>query len=385
MGIRGRLTATGLALLTLSACATNEALTAPVEAESGTVPIYRRADVDRDPMASKDRSSDYREIYSPPPPPDAVPQRPLPPAPARPPAPVASASPASGLELPVLAKPGECYARVVIPARFDTTSERVLKSPQSDRIEIEPARYEWVEQRVMVKPESERIIEVAPAQYRWTEDRVLVTPAGETVEEVPARFHWVEEREMVKPATQVWKPGRGLIEKVNDATGEIMCLVEVPAEYRTIRKKVIDAPATTRRTATAAEYKTVRRQELVKPAEIRRETIPAQYETVRVRKLVSAAQERRIVIPAEYETVERQVEVASSRLEWRSVLCETNATADTIRDLQRALANAGYSPGKIDGKLGPATMSAVRAYQNSVGLAQGGVTSETLDRLGVSR
>ena len=55
------------------------------------------------------------------------------------------------------------------------------------------------------------------------------------------------------------------------------------------------------------------------------------------------------------------------------------------RDLQRALANTGYSPGKIDGKRGPATMSAVRAYENSVGLAQGGVTSETLNRLGVSR
>lgn len=50
-------------------------------------------------------------------------------------------------------------------------------------------------------------------------------------------FEWVEERVLVKPARKEWKPGRGEVERVDNATGEIMCLVEVPAEYKTVRKR----------------------------------------------------------------------------------------------------------------------------------------------------
>lgn len=36
--------------------------------------------------------------------------------------------------------------------------------------------------------------------------------------------------------------GRGPVEKLDQATGEIMCLVEVPAEYRTVTKRVQVSP-----------------------------------------------------------------------------------------------------------------------------------------------
>jgi hypothetical protein len=55
----------------------------------------------------------------------------------------------------------------------------------------------------------------------------------------------------------VWKKGRGPIEKIDAATGEIMCLVEVPATY-----KVMDTPPTTREVTVPAEYKTVKVQKL---------------------------------------------------------------------------------------------------------------------------
>jgi hypothetical protein len=35
-----------------------------------------------------------------------------------------------------------------------------------------------------------------------------------------------------------WEKGRGLVEKVNNFTGEIMCLEEVPAEYQTVTKSI---------------------------------------------------------------------------------------------------------------------------------------------------
>ena len=69
---------------------------------------------------------------------------------------------------------------------------------------------------------------------------------------------------------QVWKKGTGPIQRIDESTGEIMCLVEVPATYKTISKEVLVSPATTR---------TVE--------------IPAVYKTVSVRQEVSAASESR--------------------------------------------------------------------------------------------
>jgi hypothetical protein len=285
--------------------------------------------------------------------------------------------------LPLRARPGECYARVYTPPQFKTVSESVLKKAESERIEIIPERYEWDEQTVMVKPASERVVEVVPAQYRWEEEQVLVKPASEKIEQVPATYKTTTERQLVKPATQIWKKGHGLVEKVDNQSGDIMCLVEVPAEYKDITHQEVETPASTRSVPIAAEYQTVRRQVLVKEAEVRKEEVAAQYQTVKVRKLAEASRENRIAIPAEYQTVTHQDKVADGHMEWRGVLCETNATPDTVRSLQQALKSAGFYDGPLDGHIGNGTADGVRRYQASQGIAQGGITLETLERLGV--
>ena len=84
---------------------------------------------------------------------------------------------------------------------------------------------------------------------------------------------------LVKPAHTVWKKGSGLIEKIDNSTGELMCLVEVPAEYETVKTKVLVSPETTQTIS-----------------------IPAEYETVKVKKVATAATTKTIEIPAEYKT-----------------------------------------------------------------------------------
>jgi len=290
----------------------------------------------------------------------------------------------SDAALPLNARPGECYARVYTAPQFRTVTDTVIKKAASERVSVIPERYEWTEETVMVKPASERIAQVIPAEYRWEEEQVMVKPASEKIEEVPATYKTVTQTELVKAATTEWKRGRGPVEKIDNLTGDIMCLVEVPAEYRTITRSEVETPASTRRVTIPAEYQAVRRQVLVKEAEVRKEAVPAQYQTVRVRKLVEAAREERIAIPAEYQTVTRQEKVADGHMVWSQVLCETNATPETVHALQTALQNAGYGPGKIDGRLGAGTADAVRRYQKANGLAEGGITLEVLQRLGVS-
>ena len=239
--------------------------------------------------------------------------------------------------IPATAKAGECYARILVPERYQTATERVLTRQASEKIELIPAKYETVEQKVLVKE------------------------ATKTYEQVPAEYGWAEEKVLVEAAHTEWKKGRGLIEKVDFATGEIMCLVEVPARYETVRRQIV-----------------------TKPASVRAVEIPAEYETIKVTKMVTPPQEKRIPIPEEYGTVTKKVKVADSCLDWRLVLCETNMTPEVIKKVQQALSNAGFNPGPIDGIYESDTRSAVVAYQKAKGLAQGELTYETLESLGVS-
>lgn len=244
---------------------------------------------------------------------------------------------ASGSQmLPPNAKAGECYTRVLVPATYKTTTERILKRDASESVDIIPAKYEWAEEKVLAKPAATKLVEV-PAEYGWEEEKILV-----------------------KEAQTVWKKGRGPIEKVSDSTGEIMCLVEVPAEYRTVRKKVLKKAPSTREIA-----------------------IPAEYKTVKVQRLVTSAKEVRKEIPAEYETVTRQSMASDSRMEWRPILCETNMNRTTISDIQRSLQKAGHNPGPIDGIYGRQTQAAVRSFQKANNMATGGLTINTLKKLGV--
>jgi hypothetical protein len=284
--------------------------------------------------------------------------------------------------LPPNPKAGECYARVHVPATYKTVQETVLKKQASERLEVIPARYEWVQETVMVKGPSERL-EIVPAKYGWVDETVLVRQESTRIEQLPPVYETVTERVVDMPAHTVWKKGTGPIQRLDFHTGEIMCLVEIPATYKTVTRRVLAQSATTREVLIAAEYDTVRRREMTEPPSVRKIEIPAEYTSVKVRKLVSSAQTRAIPIPAEYQTVTRREKVTEGGMDWRRIMCETNITSDVVMSIQRALQSAGHNPGRIDGVIGAETASAIRAYQKTKGLPVGHLTYETLERLGV--
>ena len=194
-------------------------------------------------------------------------------------------------DVPPNARPGECYAKVLTPAITESTSERIQVSE---------------EQKVL-----DRII---PAKYQTTTERVKV-----------------------KEARQFWKAGKGPITKKDEVTGEILCLVEEPAEYKIIEKRVLVSPE-------KPEYK---------------------------------------MVPARFETVTKQNIIKAESWEWRRILCETNLSSTAITQIQRALNMKGYNVAP-DGKLGSATMDAINNYQLKNSLASRGITYETLDHMGVT-
>ncbi len=295
-----------------------------------------------------------------------------------------TASSAFGSDLlPPNAKTGECFSRVLTPAVYRTESTEMLKKAAGYRIEVSPPTYEWVTEKVLVKEASE-VAEIVPAKYEWKVERILVAEAHEHLKTISEVYEIKTEKVLVKPAYTTWKKGRGPVEKISNSTGEIMCLVEIPAQYKTITSKVIVTPARIEKEFHDAVYKDIKKRFMVAGPTMVKRTVPAVFKTIKVKRIVIAAQETRIEIPAVYQTVTNKVRVSDSVLEWRSILCETNTTGDVVRNLQRALLAAGYNPGPIDGVIGRETMQAVKAYQQAKGLAVGQLTIETIRSLGIS-
>ena len=280
------------------------------------------------------------------------------------------------------AKPGECFAKVLVPAKYDVVTEKVLKREASDKITVGPAKFEWGEERILVKEAGESV-DVVPTKYRWVEERVMVEPATTRLVPVPAQFETVTERVLDRPEQTTWKKGRGPIERIDGNTGEILCLVVEPATYKTITRTVVKTPASTRQIDVPPVYKTIRKQVVEAPASVVKKPTRAEYSTIRVRKMVEPPKENRVSLPAEFQTVTKRVKVSNERMSWQPILCETNVNAEVVAKIQRALDSKGFSPGDIDGVLGSETLSAVEAYQRANNLSRGGVTMETLKSLNV--
>ena len=161
------------------------------------------------------------------------------------------------------ATPGMCYHEHYVPARFEYENETVLLKEAYETVSVSEPEYRMVEKQVLVK-EASKVLKTIPAQYA-TETEQVIDVAAHTI----------------------WKKGTGPIQKIDEATGEIMCLVEVPATYKTVSRRVLASPARTEVVDVPAVYKTVQVRELVSGAQEIRNEVPATYDTVKVKKMVS--------------------------------------------------------------------------------------------------
>jgi len=260
------------------------------------------------------------------------------------------------------AKPGECYAKVMTPAQFETVQEKIMVKEATEEISITPAQYETIEQKIEVIPESKKLIpvpatykevietvevkpasrvwktslkkkalpvnpilldavkaqgidldqatarscykeyfqpakykvleediivqnehnetEIIPANFDTKEQQIEVTPASKKVVEIPAEYEYVEEKVLVEEAKSVWKKGKNPAQKLTGATGEIMCLVKVPAKYKTIKKLVVKSPARTEIQEVPAVIKSVAVQHIVAEPTLKHTVVPAVHKTI---------------------------------------------------------------------------------------------------------
>ncbi len=303
---------------------------------------------------------------------------------------LAAASQSGGELFPPNALPGHCYARVFIPATYQQQIEQVLVKEAATRIEVVEPVFDWMEETQLVREASTRI-EVIPAKYRTVTEQVLVKPESTRLVATPAEYQTISEEVIDEPAQSVWKRGSQYLDgalqtKTDLSTGEVMCLTEIPATYKTITRTVLVKPASVSEVVVPAEYNTITRTVVSEAASTVEVPVPAQYNTVRVLKQVQPASTFEIEIPAEYDTITHEVKASDELIEWREVLCDVNMTNNLVSELQRALHREGYFDSPVDGIYRELTQRGVNRYARSTNLPFGSnyVTLEVANALGLS-
>ena len=89
-----------------------------------------------------------------------------------------AASAIDGDDLPP-AKPGQCFTKAFFPAKYTTTTERVLASEPSEKVQVIPAKYGWVTEKIKVSDGTERVV-TSPPVYKTVYEKMLVKPAQQT-------------------------------------------------------------------------------------------------------------------------------------------------------------------------------------------------------------
>ncbi len=271
------------------------------------------------------------------------------------------------------ARPGQCFTKAFYPAKYTTTTERILASEASEKVSVVPARYGMATEKIKISDGTERIV-TKPATYRTVYQKVLAKPAQQTwrtslggnapeasntcVQSAaaagmnvsaatpgtcyyehyrPEKYATTTEKVLASEASEkvisIPAKYRTVSKRIQVSQGTER-LVKTPVQYKTVRQKIQTAPARTEWKRTKCQdrgcnqsevvclieippsYKTVSKQVVAKPAATRKVTTPPEFKTVQIKEMVSPASTRTIPIPATYKTITKRKKVQDGAYSW---------------------------------------------------------------------
>jgi len=231
---------------------------------------------------------------------------------------------------PANAAPGECYQRIRHDAQYNTIRETYVAADGYEVHEVY-VNGQLATEPVLRADSQQYLAREAGVRYRVTEpvyetvtERVKVQPAYSRYEVVPARHETVTERVLVKEAQLVWKRGhhpKAKSVRHDPETGEIWCLVEEPAQYRTIERTVLTEPSRVVEIPVEAQYATISREVLVQEATVEEIPIEAKYASYDYQVLAHPAEVRSRQVERRMASYERHEMVSGERFEWVRVEC----------------------------------------------------------------
>jgi len=269
----------------------------------------------------------------------------------------ALAGPPTPSLLPPSSNPGECYARVKIPATYSTDRQPFVTEDGHRVLQVTQPRLQARQENIMVKEASTRF-RVRQPSYRSVTERIMTRPAYDKLSVTPPQFSTVRENVQTSAPHLVWKKGNpaqlrsqgyvihstadgrprgyygsghssdqsafygaGLGGQPCGDNCEIWCLVEEPGQSRSITRRVMSHPGDVRRTPVPAQYQTITKQIVSDPGGVEQIHVPAEYRSVRVEDIVEPGRVSETMVPPSYGTFETKQIISPERYEWRRVLC----------------------------------------------------------------
>jgi len=320
---------------------------------------------------------------------------------------------------------GTCFYEHFRPARYNLVTSKILAKEASKRFITTPATYQTKKRKIIVDATTKRLIPSKPVYQKVAEKVVIAPPRTEwrkttctnrgcnqsevvCLVEVPVKYKKIVKRKVLRTAvaqTVAVTPHSKTITIQEMVTPASVTSIVVPPVYKSVvkREKIEKAhffwsnaskkSALSRvrsecnricLTQTAPKYRTVAKKVLVTPASSRLVKTPPQYASLKIKKMIKASSFKKVTIPKEYITVVVERERTKGYARWIPMMCESTMTPKVIQKVQRALQFQGFYHGEIDGVWSIEAKSSARAYQKSKGLA---VTSklsiETMKSLGV--
>jgi peptidoglycan hydrolase-like protein with peptidoglycan-binding domain len=289
-------------------------------------------------------------------------------------------------EAPPDGRPGECFARVMVPAQYDTVTEQIVVDEGGARIQVTPPQFAAQTQQYLVREAGVRY-EVRQPVYRTVTEQVMVRPGHQVLQVVPGEYRNVTEQVQISEPRLAWKPGTSLASRAGVRVtqthqGEVYCLVEEPGETQSVSRRVQVRPEQVRAVNVPAMYQTVTREVMVDPGGVREVPVPPRYGNLTIQQLVRPAGQTSQPIPQRMGQVSRRVQVSAESFRWVKVLCETNATPAAISEVQTLLHDQGYFQGQVTGRVDRGTETAIAQYQQRMNIPHGGFLSlQTIDSL----
>ena len=304
---------------------------------------------------------------------------------------------------------GTCFYEHLIPAKYENITSKILLAEASERYVVTPATYKTVRKKIVTDSTTAKLIpsvakykkikaevQIEPARTEWRktvcQDRGCNQSEVICLVEVPTTYKQITKRIVLEPAVKKTVSVEPIVETLY--TKELLTpasqrKIPIPAKYQTVvqRKQVSPAKhywtdasrqnATTRYRAecdkiclvkTPAKYRSVTKKVLVTPASSKKIKTPPVYKIVKVKKIEKEASFKKVVIPAEYITVRTERERTKGFAKWMPMVCEGMMTPKLIKKIQKALKSQGFYDGAVDGQKSLELKKAVRAYQRAKGL-----------------
>jgi len=335
------------------------------------------------------------------------------------------------------AKPGQCYAKVKRPATYKTLHKKVLlKKASTKRVFVRAPQYKWITKKVLVKAAS-YTQKVIPAQYKTITKRVMVKPSyltwkkgkglitridhstGEILcrVKIPAVYKKVSQKVLVRPAKTIKTLHPAIYKNI-----KVKKLIS-PAQYKTVRTPARYTTRNYRVKTASAKY--VWRQVVCHtnaPKHLKKKSYrkyPSYKKAVKIKSHKKSVKKYNIRKASYSRKMASQTRVRTNRVK-TNTFAKTNTyhppkrvishkapksmtktkskrlvkktrhiskpkvrltKENAILRIQMALSKKGFNPGRIDGKLGAATVSALTSFQRQNGLPTGRLNRATLRAL----